>query len=257
MLVYYCATSFENIVVINGHSKGTLLYEIHSYNQGDIKHLTRNEVFLDNATGDYYTYKKELDLWVPVGNVGLHYLKSSESLGSEGAFMRKVKTYRPKPSKYSTQEVIKSKITERKCKIKKEYLHHWLVQNIEPEFVAINESLWDPHPIGLSTTSAYEVNYSTIAESDRGPEVIEHRNTIAMQIHIESKYEPTIKLINNFINKKFELITEMSRADMTLDEAENYMRGMMYTKGPHAAKFSKKENFEVKTRGKTMFVNKN
>ena len=53
-------------------------------------------------------------MWMPIGNVGLHYAKAAEESGAEGAFMTKVRVYKPKPSKYSTQEVIKSKITERK-----------------------------------------------------------------------------------------------------------------------------------------------
>lgn len=166
--------------MINGNSKGGPLSEINNMaSYLDLKSLSRNEVFLDNATGDYYMYKKEMDLWVPIGNTGLHSLKSAEEGGTEGALMRKVKTYVPKPSKYTTQECIMSKITERKCKIKKEHLHHWVVSDIESEFVAINESMWDPHPIGLSSAAANQVNYSTIAESERGPEVVEHMNTIA------------------------------------------------------------------------------
>lgn len=159
--------------------------DIHAIDTAIASNLTRNDVFLDNATGDYYTFKKDVGLWVPMGNTGLHYSKAAEQSGTEGAFMRKVKTYKPKPSKYSTQEVLKSKITERKCTIRKEFLHHWAVKHMDKEFVAINESLWDAHPIGMSTTSAYEVNYSTIAESENGPEVLEHRNTLAMQFHIE------------------------------------------------------------------------
>jgi hypothetical protein len=136
-------------------------------------------------------------------------------------------------------------------------LHHWVVSNIESEFVAINESLWDPHPIGLSTTNSSAVNYTTLAESERGPELVEHMNTIATQLHVEYKYEPTIKMIHNYVDKKFELIIAMSRADMTLDEADNFIKSMMYTKGPNATKTSKSGLFEVKTRGKALFKNKN
>lgn len=60
----------------------------------------------------------ETGIWVPIGNVGLHYAKAAEEGGTEGAFMTKVKVYKPKPSKYATHEVLKSKITERKCTIK-------------------------------------------------------------------------------------------------------------------------------------------
>lgn len=115
-------------------------------------------------------------------------------------------------------------------------MHHWAVENLESEFVAINESLWDPHPVGLATSSPWEVNYSAIAESERGPEIVEHKNTMATQFHIETKYEATIKLLQNFVDKKFELISNMSRADMTLDEAETYMRSMMNTRGPNMVK---------------------
>lgn len=196
-----------------------------------------------------------MGLWAPVGNVGIHYSKAAEEGGFEGALMRKVLTYKPKPSKYSTQEVIKSKITERKITILKEHLHHWAVSGIDKEFVSINESLWDPHPIQMKTTSAYEINYTTIAESDKGPEIVEHRNTIAVQFHIEKKYMATVQLLNNFIDQKFELITDLSKADMGLEEAENFMRSMMYTKGPGAA--AKSSVGEVKTSGKAMFIKKN
>ncbi len=140
-------------------------------------------------------------MWVPIGNVGLHYAKAAEENGAEGTFMTKIRTYKPKPSKYSTQEVIKSKITERKCTIKKEHLHHWVTIGMKREFVAINESMWDSHPIGMMTTSAYDKNYTTIAESEKGPEVIEHLNTVAVQFHIEKKYSATVELLNNFVNK--------------------------------------------------------
>lgn len=66
----------------------------------------------------------------------------------------------------------------------------------------------------------------------------------------------TVQLLNNFIDNKFELITAKSRADMTLEDAENYMKSMMYTKGPMNVKTSKEED-GIKTRGKALFVNKN
>lgn len=58
-------------------------------------------------------------------------------------------------------------------------------------------------------------------------------------------------MIQNYIDKKFELITAMSRADMTLDEAEHYAHQFPPTKS------SKPSGAEVKTRGKALFKNKN
>ena len=254
MLVYFCATSFERINVINGNSKGGLLRDIHCIDPIFAKNCTRMDVFLDQATGDYYMYKKDMQMWMPIGNVGLHYAKAAEEDGVEGGFITKKKIYKPKPSKYSTQEVIKSKITERKCTIMKEHLHHWVTIGMQREFVAINESMWDPHPIGMKTTSAYDINYTIIAESEKGPEVIEHLNTIAVQFHIEKKYSATVELLNNFVNKKFELIIELSRADMTLEEAEIHKRGMMYTK--MSSNISPQNN-GAKTRGKALFIKRN
>ena len=121
------------------------------------------------------------------------------------------------------------------------------------EFVAINESMWDPHPIGMKTTSAYDKNYKTIADSEKGPEVIEHFNTVAVQFHIEKKYSATVEILNNFVNKKFELIIETSKADLTLEEAENRRRNMMYTKGVSQ---KSKEN-ETKSIGKALFIKRN
>lgn len=66
----------------------------------------------------------------------------------------------------------------------------------------------------------------------------------------------TVQLLNNFIDNKFELITAKSRADMTLEDAENYMKSMMYTKAPIGVKTAKEED-GIKTRGKALFVNKN
>jgi hypothetical protein len=217
------------------------------------KNMSTKDVFLDNTTGDFYTFKKDIGMWMPVGNVGIHYAKAAEENGTEGGFIRKVKTYKPKPSKYSTQEVIQSKITERKCIIKKEHFHHWAVKSMDKQFAAINESMWDPHPIGLSSTPAYEVNYVTIADSERGAEVVEHRNTIAVQFHIDKKYLATVQLLHNFIDKKFETITENSRVDMTIEEAENYTKSLMYSQGPLAPKTTK--NVAIKSRA--MFVKKN
>lgn len=198
---------------------------------------------------------KDVEMWVPNGNVGLHFNKSSNRNGQMN-FIRKVKTYKSKISNYLTNEVIMSKITERKCTIKKEHLHHWLVNGVDKDFVAINESLWDAHPIKMATTTLNETNYVTIADSDNGPEIVEHKNTVAVQFHVDSKYEATIKIMNNYIDNKFEFIRENGKVDMNLEEAENYIRSMFYSKGPNAVKTNKTEEFTSKARGKAMFINK-
>lgn len=94
-LVYFCATNFAEIKVINGKGKGSALKEVHKLDRDYIEGFIKNEVFLDNTTGDYYVFKKETELWTPKGNVGLHYSKASV-----GPLLKKVQTYKPKGNPY-------------------------------------------------------------------------------------------------------------------------------------------------------------
>lgn len=95
------------------------------------------------------------------------------------------------------------------------------MQGLDKEFVLTNECLWDAHPKALGTFSAYGGTLSIIVESENGPEVIEHLNTIAGGFQVTEKYESTVTLLSNFINIKFEDIIEKGRVDMMLEEGEN------------------------------------
>jgi GMP synthase-like glutamine amidotransferase len=81
------------------------------------------------------------------------------------------------------------------------------------QFIVNNESLWHCHPTGLCS-SVNDVNYIVLAESSKSPEVIEHNHTIAMQFHIEAHYQSTIKLIQNFVDGKIELIQNKGQIDI-------------------------------------------
>jgi hypothetical protein len=96
MLVYYCATHFADLKIINGGGRGSNLKDIHTLDPAWVQNLSKNKVFLDNATGDYYTFRKDLNVWAPVGNAGLHYSKAAEAYGGIGEFMTKTKTYKSK-----------------------------------------------------------------------------------------------------------------------------------------------------------------
>lgn len=52
-------------------------------------------MFLDNLTGDYYSYDIKTNEWKPNGNVGLHYSRACASLGGKvgGDLIKKVNTY--------------------------------------------------------------------------------------------------------------------------------------------------------------------
>lgn len=82
MLVYYCATNFAQLSVINGNERGGSLGSIADLPQSIIHGLKKYEVFLDNLTGDYYIYDHPHKEWKPTGNVGLHYSKAMATIGS-------------------------------------------------------------------------------------------------------------------------------------------------------------------------------
>ncbi len=94
-LVYYCATNFVDIEVINGNEKGGNLSTIKDINARNLPQLRKNQVFLDNLTGDYYVYDKERNEWKPNGNVGIHYSRAMASLGGKvgGDLIKKVSVY--------------------------------------------------------------------------------------------------------------------------------------------------------------------
>lgn len=81
------------------------------------------------------------------------------------------------------------------------------------QFIANNESLWHSHPTGLNS-AINDVNYEILAESNKSSEVIEHSHTIAVQFHIEVHYQATIKMIQNFVDKKIELIQNKGQIDI-------------------------------------------
>lgn len=223
-MVYYCATGYANINVINGKGKGGYLEEINYIDHKDIEYYGSSDVFLDFTTGDFYNFKKDQDMWLPVGNVGLHYSKAAEKDNQQAS------------KALSSQKVITSKITERKMVIDKYYLHHWVLKSVPTPFVASNESLWNAHDVELSSTSALEVNYERLVDSSKSHEVIAHKNTIAMQFHIDKKYHETIVILDNFIDHNILLIQEKGKIHMMIEEAENLVRSMMYTRGPNSGR---------------------
>lgn len=85
--------------------------EIHDIDIRRVQALNKNEVFLDNATGDFYSFRKDLEVWAPAGNTGIHFQKAAESYGGIGEYMTKTKTYKPK-SINPFQDLYISKLSE-------------------------------------------------------------------------------------------------------------------------------------------------
>lgn len=86
-------------------------------------------MFLDNLTGDYYIYDRDLKTWKPHGNVGLHYSRAMASLGglTGGDLIKKVTVYSEK-NNFNKPVLFYSKLTDVKCSVKKQYISNPLVQ---------------------------------------------------------------------------------------------------------------------------------
>jgi len=219
LLIYYCATNYEDLRVINGNGRGGPLEDINDIPLDTIRGLRRNEVFLDNTTGDYYIFNKEAEQWNPHGNTGLHHSRTAETSGSIGDFMKKTKVYRPGSIK-ELMDLYKSKLTEWKCTIKKPYIQHWSVLDLPPEFLVSCKNAWDSHPVNITNIVSVGKNYTTIAESDKGPVIIEHKNTLGVQFHIDKKYTESLKVVHNFVQKKLTEIQSTERLYFTIEEAD-------------------------------------
>lgn len=186
MLVHYCATTFTELNVINGGERGGPLSTIKDVPlklvaTGHNPLKKKDLVFLDNLTGDYYVYNEHTNEWKPSGNVGLHYSRALASLGGGigGDLVKKVSTYQAKATDLQPQ-LFFSKLTDVKCTIKKQYISHALMEGLPQEFVVDNRNTWDPHPVNITNMSLVEKLYDTLAESERGPQVCTHKNTLVV-----------------------------------------------------------------------------
>ena len=81
-LAYYCAMESLPISVINGNEKGGSSTKIKQTVHPNLLHkLQKNyHAFLDNLTGDIFSYNQDTQAWHPLGNVGLHNIRYGASI---------------------------------------------------------------------------------------------------------------------------------------------------------------------------------
>ncbi|CDW91520.1 UNKNOWN [Stylonychia lemnae] len=225
MLVYFCATNFADLFVINGSEKGTALDQIKDINPhtiiDNLLDKCVKQVFLDNLTGDYYHYEQRESQWKPIGNVGLHYSRAMTTQNGQisGELIKKVLVYHEKGLNSNKPILFYSKLSDIRCEIKKQFISHPYMQNIPQKFVVENRNSWDPHPVNITNLDEVEGNYEIIAESDRGPQVAIHKNTLAVQFQIEKKYPESVQILNNFVSIKLSMIQSNGKIDQTLAKA--------------------------------------
>lgn len=188
--------------IINGNGWGSKLEKIHTFTEDK---LPPDAGFLDNETGDIYIYNNEKSIWTPKANTGLHYPRNSSS-ETIGQFMKNVKIYRGKEKIRDIYDVYKSTENDSICFIKKSYVQHWAVSNLPQRFLVTGKNAWDPHPINVTQAGLIGENYHTLADNDKGPCIIEHKNTLAILFHVENRRQETVKILDNFVIRKINSI---------------------------------------------------
>jgi hypothetical protein len=76
MMEFLCACNFQINRVVDGQGKGSSLAAMHAMQRKDW--LKIGEVFLDNSTGDIYTFDSHQAGFSPIANAGLHNHKAAQ-----------------------------------------------------------------------------------------------------------------------------------------------------------------------------------
>ena len=129
-------------------------------------------------------------------NIGLHHQISAENYFSRGKF---VLTENFKGKDYiKNDNAMNTYCQEIKVKITRQYISHYLVQNCPIEFIGISTLEWFPHFVNVT---AKKLQFKTICQSEKGPIVIEHDNSIGVGFHSQEKFRDSVKILENFIKK--------------------------------------------------------
>ena len=90
--------------------------------------------------------------------------------------VKKTPEYNKKIQKYQPILYL-LKMSDTKCRIRKNYISHWLCEGIAENFIADAGNTWDPHPLNLdkNTISIIGQQYTMIVDGPRGSVVTMHK----------------------------------------------------------------------------------
>ena len=204
ILVYYLATGARNeFNFINEKGEIQAIEEIQDIPSNFLSNLKKNDNFLDFVTGDILEYRSVYHTWVPIMNIGLHKQITAEKYMQRGRFILpdgfKGKDY------VKNQETLVSNCHEIKVDVLRQYLSHYLLNNLPVEFSAFTTLTWFPHYFNVSFK---KYQFKVICQCDRGPVVIEHEQSVGVAFHPQHNYPETIKILENFIYKKFQEVQD-------------------------------------------------
>jgi len=154
-------------------------------------------VFLDNSTGDVWELNKKDKCWRKELNLGLL---------AHGSRNHPSQKYRPPGGEL--QDAIKTRV----CRLSKKY-QHWSLDGIsKQEFMAPIDRSWDM----VLTLPAEQTQIEVIAESERGPEILEVRNNLlCTMFSVDKNYQETCTVLSNFLLK--------NQASMAADKETKYL----------------------------------
>ena len=208
ILIYYLSTnSMAEYTIINNKGEIKSLEELQNFPSNYFKGTKTNEIFLDFVTGDLLGYRENNNSWEPIMNIGLHHRITAEKYYQRGKYVltdavryqNKVINDLVKKSNsiYFMKDIIQSEI---KVIINKQYISHYLLKNCSSDFNAFCSLEWFPHFINVTSK---KLQYKIICQSNRGPSVIEHENTVGVIFHPNPRYWDSAFVLKNFINNKF------------------------------------------------------
>ena len=199
ILIYYLSIgAINDYNIINSQGEIKALEEINKIPLKYLKGIKKNELFLDFVTGDLLEYRNNDNYWEPIMNIRLYHQISAEKYLSRGKFVLKEGF---KGKDYIKNEfALKTYCQEIKIKITRQYVSNYLVKNCPIEFIGICSLEWFPHFVNVT---AKKLQFKTICQSDKGPIVIEHENSIGVAFHSDEKFKDSVKILVNFIKKKF------------------------------------------------------
>ena len=220
ILIYYLATGARNeFNFINGKGEIQAIEEIQQIPSKFLANLKKNDNFLDFVTGDILEYRSVYHTWVPIMNIGLHKQITAEKYIQRGKFIL--------PDGFKGKDYVKNKNTlvsnchEIKVNVLRQYLSHYLLINLPVEFVAYTSLTWFSH---FFNVSYQKYQFKVICQCDKGAVVIEHENSVGIAFHPQHNYIETVKILENFINKKFQEIQDklfsFKRSDIKIEENE-------------------------------------
>ena len=198
ILMYYLATgSLNEYNFVNAKGQIKSLEEMSNAPKRFLNELKNNDIFLDFVTGDILEYKND-ENWVPIKNIGMHQQLTAEKYMLRGKFVLK-ECFRGKDF-IKNINAFSTTFDEIKIKITKQYFHHCLFENLPLEFIASTSMTWFPHFFNVLNQS---LQFKILCECDKGPAVIEHKNSTGVLFHIIDKYQDSVHFMENFIKNKF------------------------------------------------------